>query len=132
MKTITLLLALLVPLSMAGSAHAEMVVVTGKGAPAVKLEQVCAAFLGKSATPVPVNLPEGNALRDEFFKKACDKDAQQVKATWSKLIFTGKAAAKPKEVASGEDMKKLLAADNALVGYVDRAQLDASLKAVAN
>lgn len=114
----------------AGAARADVVAVTAKNAPAVGVEQVCNAFLGKSAAPVPVNLAEGSPVRDEFFRKACDKDAQQVKATWSKLIFTGKAAAKPKEVASQEELKKLIASDPALVGYLERSAVDGSVKAV--
>jgi hypothetical protein len=116
----------------ASSAQADVVAVTAKNAPAVGVEQVCNAFLGKSATPTPVNLAEGNAVRDEFYRKACDKDAQQVKATWSKLIFTGKATAKPKEVGSQEELKKLVASDPALVGYLERSALDGSVKAVGN
>jgi hypothetical protein len=56
---------------------------------------------------VPVDLPENSAVRAEFYKKLCDKDLAEVKALWSKLVFTGKATA-PKSTALLRRSKKPL------------------------
>ena len=75
------------------SASAEVVAVVGAKSPAATMsnEQVAQFFLGKSTSMTPVDLPDGNPVRNEFYKKVADKDASQAKALWSKLVFTGKA-----------------------------------------
>jgi hypothetical protein len=113
-------------------AHAELVVVvSAKASSPPSIEVVCQAYLGKTKVPEPVNLPEKNALRDEFYSKACHKDPAQVRSIWAKLIFTGNAAL-PKEADSGGDLKKLVAADPGRVGYLEKKDVDASLKVIAS
>jgi hypothetical protein len=92
--------------------------------------QVCQAFLGKIKSPTPINLTEKNPLRDEFFAKACKKDPVQVQAMWGKLIFTG-TGTPPAEVDSGAAMRKAVAADPNAVGYIDRKDVDATVKVIA-
>jgi hypothetical protein len=92
--------------------------------------QVCQAFLGKIKSPTPINLADKNPLRDEFFSKACKKDPAQVQAVWGKLIFTG-TGTPPAEVDSGAAMKKAVAADPNAVGYIDKKDVDASVKVIA-
>ncbi len=112
-------------------AQAEIVlVVSSKSALAPTVEQTCQVFLGKLKTPTPVNLTEQNPTRDEFYAKACKKDPAQVKAIWGKLIFTG-TGTPPKEVGNGGEMKKTVAADPNSVGYIDKKDVDASVKVVA-
>ena len=112
-------------------AHAEVVVVVGAKSPAGNMtsEQVAQVFLGKSTAMTPVDQPESEAIRAEFYKKVAGKDAAQAKALWSKLVFTGKASL-PKELAGAEQVKKAVAADPKAIGYIDKGALDASVKAV--
>ena len=56
----------------------------------------------------PVDLPENSPVRAEFYKKVAGKDLSEVKSIWSKLVFTGKAAA-PKEYQSAAEVKKAIA-----------------------
>jgi len=115
----------------AAPAHAEIsVIVSSHSTQAPPLPQVCQAFLGKIKTPTPINLTEKNPLRDEFFAKACKKDPAQVQAVWGKLIFTG-TGTPPAEVDSGAAMKKAVAADPNAVGYIDKKDVDASVKVIA-
>lgn len=51
----------------------------------------------------------------------------QVKATWARLIFTGKAHA-PREVADAAAVKKAVAADPKALGYIQKSELDPSVK----
>jgi hypothetical protein len=116
---------------LAAPASAEVVlIVSAHSSLAPSVEQVCQAFLGKIKTPTPINLSEKNPLRDEFYGKACKKDAAQVRAIWGKLIFTG-TGTPPKEVESGGEMRKSVAADPASIGYLDKKDVDATVKIVA-
>src|ERR1041384_7029143 len=96
----------------AASASAEIVVIVSAKHPATRMfsEQAARFFLAKSTMFTPVDQADGSAIRNEFYKKVTDKDAAQVKAIWSKLVFTGKAQA-PKEFKSNAEVKKAVADD---------------------
>jgi hypothetical protein len=112
-------------------ARAEVVIITAANATiAPTLEQVCQVFLGKTKAPVAISLLEQNPVRDEFYLKACKKDPVQVRSMWGKLIFTG-TGTPPREVASPAEMKKAVAGTAGSVGYLDRKDLDASVKVIA-
>jgi ABC-type phosphate transport system substrate-binding protein len=112
-------------------ASAELVVIVNpqNSANAMTPEQVSQVFLGKSSSLTPVDQSASSAIRTEFYKKVTDKDATQVKALWSKLIFTGKGVP-PKELGSSTDVKKAVATDPNAIGYVEKASVDASVKMV--
>ena len=114
----------------AAPAQAEIVIIVSAQAQAPQVAQVCQAFLGKLKAPTPVNFNEKNPLRDEFYSKACKKDPAQVQAMLGKLLFTG-TGTPPAEVDSAAAMKKAIAADPRSVGYIDKKDLDASVKAIA-
>jgi ABC-type phosphate transport system substrate-binding protein len=109
---------------------AEIVVIVNPKNPATRMfsEQAGQFFLGKSTLFTPVEHTDG-ALRNEFYKKVLDKDATQVKAIWSKLVFTGKASA-PKEYASSAEVKKAVAADPSAIGYIEKSQADDTVKVI--
>ncbi|NRR29383.1 hypothetical protein HSX11_04210 [Oxalobacteraceae bacterium] len=115
----------------APAARAETVVIVNKANPATRMfhDQAAQFFLGKSAMFTPVDQPEGSAIRMDFYPKVADKDAAQVKALWSKLVFTGKGTA-PKEYASNAEVRKAVAADPKAIGYIDKSALDDSVKAI--
>lgn len=112
-------------------ALAEVVIVVNPKNAAAQLtaEQASQYFLGKSTTLTPVDQPEGSAIRAEFYKKLADKEASQVKAIWSKLVFTGKGTL-PKELASSDAVKKAVAADANAIGYIEKAAVDGTVKVV--
>eukprot|EP01030_Chromulinospumella_sphaerica_P025982 gene25982-26155_t len=91
-------------------------------------EQAGQFFLGKSTLFTPIEHTDG-PLRNEFYKKVLDKDATQVKAIWSKLVFTGKATA-PKELGSSAEVKKAVAADVSAIGYIEKSQVDDTVKVI--
>jgi ABC-type phosphate transport system substrate-binding protein len=108
-------------------AAAEVVVVVNAKAAESSLtkDQVSQFFLGKSTAMTPVDQAENAPARAEFYKKVTDKDPSQIKALWSKLVFTGKATM-PKEAG----VKKAVAADPKAIGYIDKSAVDASVKVV--
>lgn len=117
--------------SLGGSlpAQADVVVVAGTGSSAASMsrEQVADVFLGKTPSLTPVDQAESSPLRDEFYTKVTGKSAAQAKSYWAKLAFTGKGTP-PKEMAGSAEIKKALAANPALVGYIEKSAVDGSVK----
>jgi ABC-type phosphate transport system substrate-binding protein len=117
--------------------HAEVVVIVNPTAGLDNLsdEDISRIFLGKSktfpngATAVPVSLDEGAPSRDKFNDAVVKKNAAQLKAYWSQLVFTGKGTP-PKDVGKDADVKALVAANPNMIGYIDKAVADGSVKIV--
>jgi hypothetical protein len=115
----------------ATAAHAEIVVVVGAkaGKGPMTNEQVTDIFLGRDNSMEPVDLSDSTGLRNDFYTKVTGKDAAQVKSLWTKLIFTGKAT--PPEIASSAaDVKSKLAASGKSIGYLNKSDVDSSVKVV--
>jgi ABC-type phosphate transport system substrate-binding protein len=110
---------------------AEIVVIVNPKNPASRMftEQAAQFFLGKSTLFTPVEHNEGAAIRNEFNTKVLGKDSSQVKAIWTKLVFTGKGTA-PKEYASAADIKKAVAANVSAIGYIEKSQVDDTVKVI--
>jgi hypothetical protein len=126
----SLCLSLVLGLTLAGPALAgELVVVMGTSAAPLTKDQLADIYLGRSNTLKPLDLPESNGLRDQFYRKVTDRDAAQVKALWSRIIFTGQGQP-PKELPDAAAVKKAVAADPRMVGYIDKSDVDASVKVV--
>lgn len=93
-------------------------------------------FLGKikgfptSGKAVPLDLPEGSAIRALFLKNVAKKSQAQFTAYWAKLMFTGKGVP-PKVVDTEADMIALVAKNPSIVGYVDSANVTADVRVVA-
>jgi ABC-type phosphate transport system substrate-binding protein len=119
----------------AAAADVVAVVSARSTAGALTRSQVMDLFLGKSSrfpggrTAVPIDQSEGSAARDAFYLAFADKSPAQLKAHWSKVIFTGRGQP-PREVASGVLVKKLLASNPDAVGYVERSEVDDSVRIV--
>jgi ABC-type phosphate transport system substrate-binding protein len=126
---------LLAGLSFATMSSAQVMVVVGAKSTANKLskDQAAALFLGKSfqlpgaGIPVLIDQGENTEARQIFYNKVAEKTPVQVKAIWSRLVFSGKGTL-PKEVANSEDVKKLLNANPDAIGYIEKAAVDASVK----
>src|ERR1700712_581707 len=114
-------------LLVASLAHAD--VVMAPGAAALSKDQVASVYLGRSPEFKPVDLADGTPTRDAFYKKATERDAAQVKAVWSRIVFTGKGHP-PKELPDAAAVKKAVAHDPKAVGYIDKSAVDASVKVV--
>lgn len=113
----------------AASASAQIAVVTGPNGATLTKDQVVNIYLGRSFDMRPVDLPEGHATRDAFYKKATDRDQAQVKAVWSRVVFSGKGQA-PTVLPDAAAVKKAVAGDPKAIGYIDKASVDGSVKVV--
>jgi hypothetical protein len=107
----------------------DLVVIMAPNAAPLTKDQVANIYLGRSLDYKPVDLPEGSATHDEFYKKATDRDPTQIKALWSRLVFTGHGQP-PKVLADAAAVKKAVAADPKAVGYIDKADVDSTVKVV--
>lgn len=116
-------------LAAATASAADLVVVAHPTAAPLTKDQVADLFLGKNQSMTPVDQPEGSAIHADFYRKATGRDAAQVKATWARLVFSGKAQA-PRQAADSAAVKKAVAADPRAVGYIEKSAVDSTVKVV--
>ncbi len=109
------------------TAHAEIVVIVNPAAGPLTQEQVADIYLGRSNAMTPVDQADGSPIKADFYKKTTGRDLSQVKAAWSRLVFTGKGMA-PHELPDAAAVKKAVASDPKAVGYIDKAALDGTVK----
>jgi hypothetical protein len=107
----------------------QIVVIGNPAAAPLNKDQVSDLFLGKNQSLTPVDQAEGGAIYADFYKKATGRDVAQVKATWSRLVFTGKGQA-PKQLPDSAAVKKAVAADPKAVGYIEKSAVDGTVKAL--
>ena len=127
----TMLLAVGLIMSSTPVLAAELVVIVNPKNPATRMfsEQAAQFFLGKSSVFKPVDYEDGVGIRNDFYSKVLQKDAAQVKAIWSKLVFTGKGTA-PKEFKTAAEVKKAVAADPSAIGYIEKSAVDDTVKVI--
>jgi ABC-type phosphate transport system substrate-binding protein len=107
-----------------------VVIVSAQSAVAnITAKEISRVYLGEHNTLTPVDLANPSHARHEFYAKVIGKNEAQVKARWSKLVFTGKGAA-PKEFPSGADVVKAVAADPYAIGYVDSSFVNITVKII--
>lgn len=99
-------------------------------------EQVADIFLGKTtrlpggAAAVPIDLDEESPVRERFYTQFTGKSPAQVKAHWSKIIFTGRGQP-PRQAANAAEARQLVADNPNAVGYLEASMVDASVRVVA-
>ena len=133
------LAALLLLASVESGARAEDVVaVVSAKSPVTSLtqSQVADIFLGKASRfpdgtqAIPIDQPEDTPVRDRFYTQVAGKSPAQVKAYWSKIIFTGRGQP-PVQAANGAEVKKMIAQNPSAIGYIEPALVDDSVRVVA-
>ncbi|MCG8315256.1 MAG: phosphate ABC transporter substrate-binding protein [Pseudomonadales bacterium] len=117
------------------SAETAIIVNPGNGVGDLSDKDISAIFLGKKkkfpggGTAVPVDQDDDSPLRDSFNQSVLGKNASQLKSYWAQRVFTGKGQP-PKQVGSDADVKKLVAENPAMIGYIDAGAVDGSVKVV--
>lgn len=81
---------------------------------------------GKPA--IVLSLPEGDSNLSAFNNKVLGKTDSQMKAYWSKVMFTGKGTP-PKEVTPSE-MLKLVAENPNTIGIADAASVSSAVRVI--
>jgi ABC-type phosphate transport system substrate-binding protein len=105
----------------------EIVVIVNPAAAPISKEQLADLYLAKSNALIPIDQTAGSAIYLEFYKKATGRDSAQVKAIWSRILFTGRGVP-PKQLPDSEAVKKAVAANPKAVGYIEKSAVDASIK----
>ncbi len=129
--------ALALALCMNSAAAGELVViVSAKSAVStLRADQVADIFLGQigrfpgGSEAIALDQRIGSPERDEFYSKVASKSPPLLKAYWSKMIFTGRGQP-PKEASDSNSVRRMVADNPQLIGYIDRSALDPSVRAV--
>lgn len=134
-RTRVISLSLLLALSPIASAEIVPVVSVKSSVGTMNKEQVVDIFLGKTRRfpngdpVVPIDQAEGSAIRDAFYMQFANKTSAQIKAYWSKIIFTGRGEP-PREVSPSERVKQVLAENPYSIGYIERSEVDVNVKVI--
>jgi ABC-type phosphate transport system substrate-binding protein len=118
-----------------GSARADVVAVVSSTSAVTTLSkaQVTDIFLGKvsrfpnGTQAIPIDQADGSPARDEFYATYAGKSPAQVKSHWAKIIFTGRGQP-PKAVSNSVEVRKLIAANPQTISYIERSEVDGSVK----
>jgi len=127
------LLAACAALAQAG----DLVVIVSARSPVESLrpEQVAAIFLAQSprfpngAVASALDQAVGSPERDQFYLRVAGKTPALLKVYWSKMVFTGRGQP-PRELAGSAAVRRAVADDPALIGYIGREALDPSVRPV--
>lgn len=74
-------------------------------------------------------LSADDPVRHQFDEKVLGKSSSQLKAYWSKLVFTGKGTPPP-ELANSADAVAKVAGDASAIAYVDKSAVTGGVKVV--
>jgi len=115
-------------------ADVAVIVNPSSGISTASTGDVKALFLGKSKklggkSVVAVEQKEGNGARATFNDKVLGKSGSQLKAYWTKLIFSGKGSP-PKNLADDAAVKAHVAASAGAIGYIDSSKVDGTVKVI--
>ena len=130
-------LLLLAMTTVTASAHADVVVIVAAKSLVTSMSaaQTTRIFLGKVNTfpndsaAVPIDQPEGSAIRDEFYSKVVHKNSSQLSAYWAKVIFTGDGRP-PEILESNVAVRKAVAKNPKAIGYIDKSAVDKSVRVI--
>lgn len=120
-----------------GPAADTVVVVVSSENPVTELSRLHLAdlYLGRTSSlpngesAEPIDQEPGSQARREFYETYLGRSPSEIKAHWSKAVFTGRGRP-PRNVDNGEAMKEFLAENPGAVGYLDRRLVDESVHVV--
>ncbi|PHV05445.1 hypothetical protein CSQ96_19965 [Janthinobacterium sp. BJB412] len=117
----------------AAAIAAELVIVVNPQNSATRMfpSQAAQFFLGSSTMFTPMEQAPNSSIRTDFCKRVLGMEAPEVRAIWSKIVFTGKGKP-PKEFKSSAEVKKAVSANVDAIGYIEKAEVDDSVKVVAS
>ena len=102
----------------------------------LSVNETKAIFLGKTSKfpdgskAVVIDQTDSSTTRSAFSDTVLGKTESQLKAYWSKRIFSGKGTP-PKTVSDDAAVKKFVASTPGAIGYVDSGNVDSSVTVVS-
>jgi ABC-type phosphate transport system substrate-binding protein len=124
-------------LATGGTLAGELVVIVSAKSQvtALRPDQVAAIFLGQAGRfpdggeAVALDQRLGSQERNQFYSQVTGKTPALLKAHWSKMVFTGRGQP-PRELADAATVRRMVADNPSMIGYIDRSALDASVRPV--
>lgn len=115
------------------SVSAKVAIIAHKdnGNNSISSNEVSRIYLGKLKTfpdgtnVIPIDLASGDA-KDHFYSKVVKKNDAQLRAYWSRIIFTGKGQP-PRQESNEDSVLKLVSTNPNLIGYVDESKVNAEI-----
>ena len=98
--------------------------------------QLADIFLGKTSRfpdgtlAVPIDQSEESPARERFYSSFTGKSPAQLKAHWSKIIFTGRGQP-PKQVPSSAEAKRAVAENPNAIAYIDSKMVDNTVRVLS-
>ncbi|WP_018690816.1 type 2 periplasmic-binding domain-containing protein [Algicola sagamiensis] len=97
--------------------------------------QIARIFLGKDKflpngeQITPVSMKKTTSAYKEFSQDVMKKKPKQFSAHWSRIAFTGKAAPL-QEATTSEELKRMVAENPNMIGFIPKEDVDDSVKAI--
>lgn len=129
--------AVLALLLIAPVCNAEVaVIINANNTDTLSADDINGIFLAKmksfpsGSAAIPINQSSDSSATQAFNEQVLKKNSQQLKAYWSKLVFTGQGTP-PKEVDNDAEVIKLVQANPSTIGYIDSSSVTAGVKVIA-
>lgn len=93
-------------------------------------------YLGKlksfpgGGSAIALDMQEGTPERDAFVKQILNKSESQLKAYWSKLVFSGQGQP-PKIIDDSSEIIKLVSSNPNMIGFVNASAVDANVRVIS-
>lgn len=118
------------------SLYADVAIIVHKDNSNNKISQneVSRLYLGKlkkfpnGTDAIPIDLASG-ASKKHFYAKVVRKNDAQLRAYWSRIIFTGKGQP-PRQESSEDSVVNLVGSNPNLIGYVDTSKVTDAVKVI--
>lgn len=110
------------------SAMAQVAIVVHPAmAETITKDDIARLYTGRSTVLQPVQLKDSDSKRALFDEKAVGRSSSQLKAYWSKLLFTGKGTPPP-ELNSDAAVIDFIKNNEYGIGYIDAASVNDQVK----
>lgn len=118
------------------SLYADVAIIVHKdnGNNKISQNEVSRLYLGKlkkfpnGTDAIPIDLSSG-AAKKHFYAKVVKKNDAQLRAYWSRIIFTGKGQP-PRQESSEDSVVNLVGSNPNLIGYVDTSKVTDAVKVI--
>lgn len=87
---------------------------------AIEPARITRIYMGQSRDLIAVNQTQDSAVRSAFEANVIGRTPEQIKAHWSRLVFTGRAA-ELREVDSDEAVLEFVRSNSGTIGYITDA-----------
>ena len=114
--------------------HADIAVIVSQNSSinSATIKEISALFLAKTnrlkgTSLHPIDLIQDGSIRNTFYRSVTKKSPMQMKAYWSRLIFTGKGIP-PSTVESAEDVIDIIIEEPNHIGYINTKDVSSDVK----